>query len=276
MSKDHILLEEFITNHSAEAANILEQMNADTVSLFISKLETDLAVILLREMDVFLAASCLEKIELEKAVKIIEMLPIVNETSILRRMKSEISKKIFEKLDTQLSISLSQMMQYDDNTVGSLFNPQVHVAESNLSVKETLEKVKKNKNVVSSYVNVIDSGFKFLGIIALKDLITAEPKELVSNIADVDVPYLFADLGIAKIKDHSGWLDYDALPVTDRQRIFLGSLEQTAVRKIEIGKQSILPKQAVQASNALGELFRIGLSGLLYSTSDKEKGKEKT
>ena len=271
MSKDQILLEEFITNHGAEAANLLELMNVDNVSVFISKLDIDLSVVLIRELDVFLAATCLEKIELEKSVKIIEKLPIVNVTSILRRMKSELRKKILENLETQLSISLSQMMKHEDNTVGSLINPQVHIVESNLNIKEAVEKVRKNKNVLSSYVYVIENGFKFMGIIALKDLITAESKEQISNIVDIDVPYLFADLGIAKIKDHSGWLEYDALPVTDRQGIFLGSLEQTAIRKIEIGTRNILPRQALQASNALGELFRIGLSGLLYSTNKKEK-----
>lgn len=274
MNKDKILIEEFITNHSAEAANLLEQMNADTVSHFISKLESDLSVILLRELDVFLAASCLEKIDLEKSVKIIEKLPTLSETSILRRMKSEIRNKIIQNLDTQLSISLSQMLQYEDNTVGSLLNPQVHIIESNLTVKEAIDKVKKNKSMLSSYIYVIDSRFKFLGIIALKDLITADPKEQITNIIDYDVPYLFADLGIAKIKEHSGWLDYDALPVTDRQGILLGAVEQTAVRKINIDKQHLVPKEAMQASTALGELFKIGLSGLLYSTSDKAKSKE--
>ena len=76
---------------------------------------------------------------------------------------------------------------------------------------------------------------------------------------------------------HPGWLEYSALPVVDRSDIFLGALFYSLVRKSDKDKTKKIPRHAIMAGNALGELYRIGLTGLIYSTlADEETRSDKT
>jgi hypothetical protein len=43
---------------------------------------------------------------------------------------------------------------------------------------------------------------------------------------------------------------------------------------MDINKKRKVPQHAIAAGNALGELYKLGLSGLLYSTSVKNKANE--
>ncbi len=274
MDNDQILLEEFITNHTTDAARLIEQLKNEQISSFISKLSIDLAVILLKEMDEYSVLRSIEILEIDLSAQIIERLPSVTTSAILRRMNAESRQRILEKIDPRIAASLEQMLIHSDNTAGSLMNPQVILIQDHLTVKEASDKVKKSKELLSPYVYVIDGDQKLMGIVTLENLIAAEPKELISDIIDTEIPHLFAEVEIQKILDHPGWVDYNALPVTDRSGVFLGALDQGSVRKVDTDKKRKMPRHAVLASNALGELYRIGLSGLIYSTAERNKESE--
>ena len=91
---------------------------------------------------------------------------------------------------------------------------------------------------------------------------------------DKEVPYLYSEVEIQKIPDHPGWFELNALPVLDRSGVFIGELNQSVIRKMDINKKRKVPQHAIAAGNALGELYKLGLSGLLYSTSVKNKANE--
>ena len=109
----------------------------------------------------------------------------------------------------------------------------------------------------------------------MEDLIVTGSKEQLVSIMKTDVPHLLADTDFHKILNHPGWIEYTDLPVIDRSGGFLGALNHGEITRLEISKNRKKPEQAVLAGNALGELYRIGLSGLLYSTADKGNEKRK-
>jgi len=274
MDNDQILLEEFITNHTTDAARLIEQLKSEQISALISKLPIELSVILLKEMEEHSALRCIEILEIELSARIIERLPSVTTSSILRRMNAASRQSILEKIDPKISASLSQMLNYPDNTAGALMNPQVTLIPNHLSVKEALDKVKKSKELLSPYVYIIDGDQKLMGVVTLENLIASESKELITVIMDTEIPRLFAEVEVRKILDHPGWIKYHALPVTDRSGNFLGGLDQGVIRSVDTDKKRKMPRHAILASNALGELYRIGLSGLIYSTAERNMDNE--
>lgn len=270
MNSDQILLEEFINNHTTDAARLIEQLKNEQISAFISKLPIELAVKLLKEMEDYSALRCIEILEIDLSAKIIERLPSVTTSSILRRMNAESRQKILEKIEPRISASLTEMLNHLDNTAGALMNAQISIIRDDQNVKEALDKIKKTKELLSSYVYVTDGDQKLRGVVKIEELIAAEPKELTANIMDTEIPRLFAEVEIQKILNHPGWADYHTLPVTDRSGVFLGALEQGMIRKVDTDKKRKMPRHAILASNALGELYRIGLSGIIYSTAERE------
>ena len=274
MKSDEILLKEFITNHSSDASRLLEQLKFEQLVPFFNKLQTELSIELIQEMDMYPALKCIEEMETKSSGKIIEGLPTNLASSFLRKMKKEKREQLLQQIDPHVSRSLEQMLFHFENTAGALMNPQVPTISENLNVKEAFDRVRKNKQQSFQYIYVLNQDLKLLGIVKLEDLLVADPKEQIDSIMDKEFTFLFSEVEIKKVADHQGWLDYNSLPVLDRSGIFLGALNQGVLRKTDIDKSSKISRHAVIASNALGELYRIGLSGLLYGSSVQTKETE--
>ena len=274
MKSDEILLKEFVTNHSSDASRLLEQLKVEQLVPFFNKLQTELSIELMQEMYIFHSLQCFEEMETKSSAKIIEGLPTNLASSFLRRMKKEKKELILKHIDPQISRSLEQMLFHFENTAGALMDPQVPTISEYLNVKEAFDRVRKSKQQSYQYIYVLNQDRKLMGIVKLEDLVVAEPKEQTDSIMDKEFPYLFSEVEIKKVVDHHGWLVYNSLPVLDRYGVFLGALNQSVIRKTEIDKIRKIPKKAILASNALGELYRIGLSGLLHSTSVPTKETE--
>jgi magnesium transporter len=265
MKPDKVILEQFIVNHSMEASRLLEEMSFEQVFSFIEKIPEELAVVLFNEMDVYSAYKCLEALEVQKSVEIIEALPINTAVSFLRRMNKIKREEILEKSEKNISRLLTQMLYHAEDTVGALMDPQMLVIPSELNVKEAFERVKKSKNQTLNYLYVTNSEGKLLGIVKLEDLIASESKKQITSVMNSGFPHLNSEVEAKKIINHPGWFEYNALPVLDRSGVFLGALNQKVIRKVELESTKKVPRQAILAGNALGELYRIGLTGLLNS-----------
>ncbi len=274
MSSEKILLKEFIINHSSDASRLLEQLKIEQVVSLLNSLSTELLVVIMQEMDTHQAVQCLEEMEISQTVKVFENLPTNIAATFLRRIQKEKQEAILKQIDIKISDSLARLLYYADDTVAALMDVQVPVLPEELNVKEAFDKVKKSKNNSYQYVYVLNKDRKLTGILKLEDLVISEPKEVISSLMEKDYPYLVAELDILKALDHPGWIDYTSLPVLDRSGIFLGALNYSVLQKTDIDKTNKIPKQAILASSALGELYRIGLSGLLYSTSIKNRENE--
>ena len=65
----------------------------------------------------------------------------------------------------------------------------------------------------------------------LEDLVIADPKEKIISLVRKDIPRLYSEVEIGKIVDHPGWEESNALPVVDREDVFLGALFYSVVKK---------------------------------------------
>jgi len=270
MDTDQLILKEFFTHHRFDAARIIELLKTEHSLALIKELPVELAVMLFENMEQYAVIKIIERMEVEQSIKIIENLPLQLNASILRGMKNEVREMILAKISPQFSLPLSQMLTYSANSVGALMNPQVPAFPEDIILKDALDRIRKSKQRLFPYIYIIRRDNTFLGIVKLEDLIVAGSKEQLISFVKTDVPHLLADTGFHKILEHPGWIEYTALPVLDRSGVFLGAISQGDIRRLEIDKKIKKPKQAVLAANALGELYRIGLSGLMYSTVEKE------
>ena len=271
MSSDQVLLEEFILNHGTEAARIVEQLKMDQLIPLFNSLQVELTVVLLLEMDVYSAYRCLEETEEEKTARILENLPATIASLILRRMNDDKKERILNRLETNTAALLKQMLYHLPGSAGAQMDPQVPVLTEEINVKDAFDRVKKSKQQSYEYIYIINQERKFTGIVKLEELVIADTKEKMISLVNKDIPRLYSEVEINKIIDHPGWEEYNALPVVDREDIFLGTLYYSVIKKTGKEKTKGFPKHAIMAGNALGELYRIGLSGLIFSTlRDKE------
>jgi hypothetical protein len=122
----------------------------------------------------------------------------------------------------------------------------------------------------------LDRTHRLKGFINIGDLFLAGKNEMISSIR-MDCSWVLRPFQrIGQILNSPGWREVHALPVVDEQFIFLGAIGYRTLREIELkdkGQKNVYSFKDV--STALGELYWLGISGLLYGFSrglpDKSK-----
>jgi Mg/Co/Ni transporter MgtE len=191
-------------------------------------------------------------------------------------VNNDLRELILAKVPVQISSPLNKMLSFSTSSVGASMNPLVPTLPEDISIKDAKKRIKKHKQQLFHYIFITRRNNRFAGIVKLEDLINGDSGVQLGSIMNTDVPHLPASTDFLKILNHPGWIEYTALPVVDRLDNFLGAISHGDVRRIENAVKFKVPSQTTLTSNALGELYKIGLESLLYSASErtiKEKQK---
>jgi len=266
MNTDLIILDKFINDHPSEAVHLLEQQEiANTVS-FLKDLPIILQVKLFNEMERFTTVKCLEILEHDRSAKILERLPFTTSTIILRQMAKDLRDSILSKINNKIASPIQNVLKYHSETVGALMDPLVPTLSVNFTAEESLQYIKKQSGTLSENIYIVNRNHTLAGITTLQKLLLIQSNEPLKAHLQKDIITLLAEADYRSIMDHPAWLEYHALPVVDSVGTFLGAIDHKTLRRLGEDKgKNRFSKQAIETSNALGELFRLGFTGLISS-----------
>lgn len=268
MNTERIILDNFITRHPADAARILERLNIEETALFLKEIPAGLAVGIFKQLERYSAVKCLEMLGAEQSAAIVERLPLQVVSVFLRRVKEELREAILGLVSEEISTPLRRMLNYPADSAGALADPLVFTLPEDITIKEALQRVQKRPEKAIYYLYIVNRNQALTGVINMRELMLARPGDQLSAVMHTKVARLSAGLNFEAILNHPGWQEYHALPVVEEGDILLGAIRYETLRRIEReSKKSRFPRQAIIASNALGELYQIGLSGLIRSAT---------
>jgi CBS-domain-containing membrane protein len=81
----------------------------------------------------------------------------------------------------------------------------------------------------------------------------------------IKIAKISPDVQIKSILTHTAWSDYHYLPVVNKAGKLLGTLPHKTVIKASQETNTTADNEIQQTGGALGELYSIGLTGLLKS-----------
>ncbi len=268
MDTDETILEAYIQKHGRAATQILEELESEEVANLFREIRVDLAARILEPMYTYKASRILESVDQTLAVKIIEHVDLKTTELILRQMEGSLCNSLLEDLPSEVSGPLRLKLKYPENTVGALMDPVLFTLRKSVKVGKALTLLKEHKQPVSPYVFVVNQDKSLHGLVNLQDLLMADKDVPLTNLANTGAPKLYDDVHFETVINFDSWLHYYALPVTDRSDVLVGSLKLEAIRRGSLKSEEVLDKQVIKAGAALGELYRIGLTGFLRSPGE--------
>ncbi|OKH28703.1 magnesium transporter [Chroogloeocystis siderophila] len=144
------------------------------------------------------------------------------------RLFDELPAKIVRRLLTQLSPeerqATSLLLGYKPNTAGRIMTPEYISLKEGMTVAQALERIRSVANVTETiyYLYVTDAARRLVGILSLRDLVTAQPDQTIGEVMTRDVVYVYTETDqeeVARIiKDY----DFLAVPVVDAERRLVG------------------------------------------------------
>jgi magnesium transporter len=271
MSKktDEILIDQFLTTHPLDAVYIIEKLKNDDIVSLLDSLPDQIAGGIVSHLNINIAINCLQMTSIRKAAGIIDNLPPEIVPMLIRRMPKDFRERLLETISEDKSIYLKKTLDQPEETVGAVMDSFVKTFYEDFTVAEALKYLKLHSKENFFYIYILSRDQKLAGVVSISALLNAKSDKSLAAIMNKKVIKILVDVKYISVLNHPGWQDFHVLPVVDINNVFQGLLWYQLLRCLkEKSQKSPLPQNVVAASSALGELYRLGISGLIRGASE--------
>jgi len=210
--------------HPADLADILEDMDSIYRNKVFESLEQNLAADTLEEIDPEIQADILEGISQTKAVEVLDSMPNDEIADILDEVDEETAEQILMNMEKEDADEVRELMNYEDEAVGSIMNTDFIAFNVNITSGETIELLRELKpdDEVAYYIYIMDEQEKLQGVVSLRNLVISTPDSKLKDIMDSGVIKIRDNEPIDEAIELAVKYDLLSLPVVDNEEKLCG------------------------------------------------------
>ncbi len=175
--------------HPADIADIIEEVDMKYRNKIFESLDKSIAADTLEEIERDVQADLIESLDHSRIKELLVNIPNDEIADILEEVDEKTAEKVLLNLENDDEEIVRGLMEYDDQTCGSVmttdhvaFNLNIEVGE----IIDLLREVKPDERVLH-YIYIIDEYKKIQGIVSIRDLVLADPKNKIKELMEKDV-----------------------------------------------------------------------------------------
>jgi magnesium transporter len=223
----------YFNAYPLEAAKQLETWTAADIATVMAAFTAQDAAPVLEQFSSYQAASVLLLLPQDQAIEILAALPTHSAIGILRQFEPAMQGDLLARLDQTVGPSLRLSATYSESTAASLADPRVVTLPPDITVASALERIRHDPRRATYYQYVVERDGVLVGLVTTKELIVADPDELVASIMKDQIESVSAEATEEELLQDPNWRLYHTLPVVDRKGHFLGALRYRTLRQID-------------------------------------------
>jgi len=193
-------------------------------------------VYLLSLWDIDFAADVFEKLDEKEQIQILGAIDEARKRRLLNELAPDERADLFEELSPEmvnrlLSIMAKdeaqdarELMTYPSTTAGGRMTTEFASVREDMTADEALQLLRRTAKDLEMvyYIYVLDKEDKLVGVLSLKELITAEPQERINNLMHKNPIAIPVDMDQEEVAKQIANYDFFALPVVDDSRKMKG------------------------------------------------------
>src|SRR5450759_3192204 len=181
------------TLHPSDLADILEDMGKKSSMSVFSSLDEEKAADVLEELETHAQIHILENLPVNKAADVLEKMPADEVADILDELEDDKAEMLLKEMDLVSSQEVRDLLEYDDDRVGSIMTTDFLSFSATMTVAEVLVELRSKKPESAELYNmfVTKSDDELIGSFNLRDLVVSEPNLSVSSIMKSEPVSLF-------------------------------------------------------------------------------------
>jgi magnesium transporter len=264
MTSEDSLARAFLEKHPYEAGVVLERLTPAQIAELLRDMPPEIAAGVLEQITSSSGAACLLALPIDCAAATIDALSLDAAARSLRCLVAGDRARLLSAATEPRATALQRLLTYPVGTAGSLMDPQVLALPEAIRAGDALERVQRTAQHTFYYLYVVSAEQRLVGVMNLRELMLASPRDHLSTVMHKRVESLPASATLAAILLHPGWREFHALPVTDAQKTFLGAIRYKTLKRLEQeSARQRPPDESLTALLSLGELCWIGFGGML-------------
>lgn len=205
--------------HPADLADILEEMDSEHRTKVLENLDENLAADTLEEIDPNIQAELIQNMNEDKVAEVLDVMPNDEIADMLDEVDEEVAEKLLANLEKDDADEVRELMGYEEETVGSIMNPDFISFHINITISETIEIIRdlKPDQEISNYIYITDEENKLEGTLSLMDLILAKPQSNIKDIMNTNIIHVSVNDSIEHTVELAVKYDLIAIPVLDEE-----------------------------------------------------------
>lgn len=172
------------------------------------------------------SAEYLDELGIRKTIQVLSCLEAADAVEYLRQIDKARRKTLLELMDDGLRAELMLLSSFDEDEIGSRMSTNFISVNAGSSVKEAMSaliaQAAENDNI--SRLFVTDDEKRLLGVIDLKELITARADTPLDSITMSSYPYVYTNQLIEDCLAEIWQYSEDSVPVLDNDNRLVGVL----------------------------------------------------
>lgn len=180
------------TLHPSDLADIIEDLGKHSKTTLFSSLDEEQAADVLEELEIKEQVHIIESLPIEKAADVLEKMPANEAADLMDYLEDEKAEQLLHEMDPETSEEVRDLLEYPDNTVGSLMTTDILTFTKNQTVKDVINHVRREQPEMESLYCIFVTDRKNIleGTITLRDLLIADQHQLLSEVMSKRISYV--------------------------------------------------------------------------------------
>ena len=215
------LLEEY---HIMDIFDVMEHLDEDKKIKLFEVLPIDMSASILEESGPEFFRSILSNIDQEHGKNILEQMSLDDLTDILSEIEEDERHRIMNLLSKEDADDVKELLVYDEDSAGGIMTTGYIEINKNMTAKEAIDHMRENALDAETiyYIYVVDNDEKLVGVLSLRELITARDSVIVEELMNENNITIDVDEDREEAVRLVSKYDLIAIPVIDKEGILKG------------------------------------------------------
>ncbi|WP_455538605.1 magnesium transporter [Terrisporobacter sp.] len=215
------LLEEY---HIMDIFDVMENLDEDMKIKLFEVLPIDMSASILEESGPEFFKSILSNIDQEHGKNILEQMSLDDLTDILSEIDEDERHRIMNLLSKEDADDVKELLVYDEDSAGGIMTTGYIEINKNMTAKEAIDYMRENALDAETiyYIYVADNDKKLVGVLSLRELITARDSVIVEDLMSENIISINVDEDREEAVRLVSKYDLIAIPVIDSYGVLKG------------------------------------------------------
>ena len=210
--------------HPADIADILEQLDVEEAGVMLGRLDMETAADALNEVEYPLQSEILSELDPERASDLLERLAPDDAADILADIPYAEAERLLSMMPVDEARTIRELLRYGAETAGGIMTTEVLMFQQDATVEDALVYLRQNSAHLEMvyYLYVVDAEKHLMGVVSLRQLVTAEPTTPMQELMDTDVIKVEVNTDQEEVARVIAKYDLLGVPVVDHENHLVG------------------------------------------------------
>jgi len=220
--------------HPADLADIIEDLSSRERSAIFHALDTETAADAMEEIDPKIQKSIIETIPVEKASDIVEEMSPSDAADLLGDLTEERAERILEGMEQEKAEDLRELLVHPEKTAGGLTTTAYLQLTGDVAVETAMARLRAESPELDiiDYVYVVNNEEVLQGVASIRNLLTAQPHQLLSELLAPRVVSANLDDNQKEVVEAFAKYGFRALPVVDEENHLRGVISFRSILEV--------------------------------------------